>query len=102
MKKLNKNIILEKLKESKDELTNTFGLKSIGLYGSYAVGKQKNNSDIDLMFELNKGADLNFEKLVLLEEYLKKILNFKKIELVNSKFMNPIVKHNSAKSIIYV
>ena len=39
------------LKEHKNELKEDYGISEIGLFGSYAAGKQKESSDIDILVE---------------------------------------------------
>lgn len=102
MKKLNKNIILKILKENKNEIVELFGIKSIGLFGSYVTNSQKKNSDIDIVFETENDEIFNYEKLLSFEDYLKKLVGYKNIELVNKKFMNPIVKYNIKKKSLII
>ena len=51
---MTKTIILNFLKEHKDELEDKYGLIKIGLFGSYAKGTATKNSDIDLAIVTNK------------------------------------------------
>ena len=46
--------ILTILDHTKPELERRFGVRRIGLYGSYAYGTQTKNSDIDLLVELKE------------------------------------------------
>ncbi|MDE0078138.1 MAG: nucleotidyltransferase domain-containing protein [Caldilineaceae bacterium] len=46
--------ILTILDRTKPELERRFGVRRIGLYGSYACGTQTENSDIDLLVELQE------------------------------------------------
>ena len=46
--------ILTILDHSKPELERHFGVRRIGLYGSYAYGTQTEASDIDLIVELQE------------------------------------------------
>lgn len=46
--------ILKIINENKDTIKK-FGVKNIGLFGSYAINKQKKESDIDLLVEFEKG-----------------------------------------------
>jgi len=49
--KLSYREILDILRADKAYLTNEFGVINIGLFGSYAKGKQNVDSDIDLLVE---------------------------------------------------
>ena len=59
-------------------MKNEFGVINIGLFGSYAKGNQRDDSDIDLLVELKEPR---FEWIAGLQMYLEKRFD-KKIELV--------------------
>ncbi len=46
--------ILRFLAENKGEMERRFGVRRIGLYGSYASGTQRDESDVDLVVELRE------------------------------------------------
>jgi len=98
-KRLTKNEILHRLKEEKPFLTRNFGVVGIGLFGSFAKGQQRDDSDIDLIVEL---IEPRFDWLAGLQVYLEKQFNHR-IEIVrkvgkrNSRFNKRI-----EKEIIYV
>ena len=46
--------IITYLENHKSELETKFGVKKIGLFGSYAHGTAHNDSDIDIVVELDK------------------------------------------------
>ena len=65
------------------------GIKKAGIFGSYARGEQRKNSDIDILFESPK--KLSLFGLVKLENSLKDKLK-KKIDLVTYKSLSPLIK----------
>ena len=70
--------ILNFLKTEKAFLRNEFGVINIGLFGSYAKGTQRSDSDIDFLVEF---VEPRFEWLAGLLIYLEKKFD-RKIELV--------------------
>jgi predicted nucleotidyltransferase len=70
--------ILNFLKNEKAFLRNEFGVINIGLFGSYAKGTQRSDSDIDFLVEF---VEPRFEWVAGLQIYLEKKFN-RKIELV--------------------
>lgn len=61
-----------------------------GIFGSYARGKAKRNSDIDILIEPPKGIGFGFAGIQLeLEEKLGK-----KVHLVTYKSIHPYIKKN--------
>ncbi len=61
-----KKIILENKKELKEK----YKVKTIGIFGSYARGEQKETSDIDILVEF-EGGYKNFDNFMNLYYYLK-------------------------------
>jgi len=73
--------ILEILRKEKPYLEEQFGLISIGLFGSYAKGSERPDSDIDLLVELKEPR---FDLLSGLLIYLEKKLG-KPVELIRKR-----------------
>ena len=94
--------IIKKLASNKERLAAEFGIENIGLFGSYAKDTATEESDIDLVYVPKKGVTIGFDKRMRLEEYLMEILQVSRIDLVNQRFMNPIVKYSAEKDLIYV
>ena len=62
-------------------------MKNIGLFGSYVRGEQSNQSDLDVLVELER--PIGFFKFLGLEEYLECLLGLK-VDLVTRKALKPI------------
>ena len=99
---MNKGVILESLRKSKHDLENKFGIRKMGLFGSYAKSLNNIDSDIDLVYELKIGHKMGLKEINDLELYFLKLFENKKIDLVNSKYMNPIIKYDIVNTVIYV
>jgi len=100
---LNKNVILNILRKHKNELKK-FGVKRIGLFGSYARGEQKETSDIDFIVEFEK-EKATYDNYIGLITYLENLFN-KKVDLLTVEGLKSIrikeVKEEIEKGIIYV
>jgi len=67
---------VKKILSGNRELLKKYTVKSIALFGSYARNEQKQDSDVDLLVELEEPTYDNFIHLVFtLEELLKKEVN---------------------------
>ncbi len=99
---MNKVEILEKLKESKGILEKNFSITRIGLYGSYAKGEETADSDIDILYELKTGKPEGIMDVYNIEKFFKQLLFGKEVDLVNAKYVNPIIENEIVNSIIYV
>ena len=106
---LTKEEILEKLNANKDVLEN-YGVKRIGLFGSYARGEQKKDSDIDLLVEFDLtifGKDFKglFDAFTEMSFYMEKLFA-RKIDILTPDSISTIrikeVAEDIERSVIYV
>ena len=91
--------IIKILKEHEKELREKYGVKSIGVFGSYVRGEQRKDSDLDILVEFEKPVD--FFEFLELEEYLSNILGVK-VDLVLKKTLKPRIAENVLKEVVYV
>ncbi len=79
---------LEKIKPQIIKIHKKYKIKKAGIFGSYARGEQKKNSDIDIIREPPKGMGFEFFGLGQeLEEKLKK-----EVDLITYKSVNKHLK----------
>lgn len=90
-------ITFEELQQKliKNKVFETFNLKQLGVFGSFARGEHYN--DIDFLLE----DDMHFAQRELLKKKLTSILKTK-IDLIPSKFADPIILNRAKKEIKYV
>lgn len=55
---MNRDEIITSLKKMKGEISKKYRVKKIGIFGSYARGNPKTDSDIDIYAEFDQEADL--------------------------------------------
>lgn len=94
---MTKSEILKILKTYK----NSFDIKEFVLFGSYSNGTNHEGSDIDIAYILKENSKLTYDNYLKLEEKLTKSLNAK-IDLMNFKKLNPLIKLDAKKDFIYV
>jgi len=87
------------INQNLDSLKKDYGVKRIGVFGSFASGKQKPNSDIDILVEFSQPVD--FFDFLDLEDYLSKILK-RKVDLATKNALKPMIKKRILKQVIYV
>jgi predicted nucleotidyltransferase len=68
------------LQERKNYLAEKFGVMEIAIFGSYARGQQKKDSDVDLIVDFKEGWK-TFDNYMNLKFYLEELFG-KKIDLV--------------------
>lgn len=96
---MNRNEIIQFLKDHKSELEQRFGVMKIGLFGSYARNEAREDSDIDIAIEIRKEnvADNFFSLFHYLEDNLPK-----KIDLGIESNIKPAIKKYIDRDIVYV
>ena len=94
MKKTVRNIndFKEILRE--EGILKTFGLKRIGIFGSFARGESF--QDIDILVE----DDIDYKKVLLLKEVLERKLGIT-VDIMLKKFAEPIILFRASKDIEY-
>ena len=87
------------IQKNKKELEEKYGLKEIGIFGSYVRGNQEENSDIDILVEVER--PMGFVKFIKLENHLSQILGVK-VDLVTKKALKPYIGKKILKEVLYV
>ncbi|HOK60552.1 MAG: nucleotidyltransferase family protein [Tenuifilum sp.] len=95
---LNRDDILNKLRELKPFLKREYSVKEIGLFGSFASDSARDDSDIDLLIELEKPIGWKFFSL---EIYLEQIFG-RKIDLVTKNALRDRLKEDILNKVNYV
>ncbi len=95
---INKNDILKRLKDLKPTLYRDFAVKEIGLFGSFSDNTFNEESDIDIIVELERPIGWKFFSL---EIYLESIFN-RKIDLVTKNALKEQIKDSVLKQVNYV
>jgi hypothetical protein len=96
----NRNDILTFLQTHKDEMAQRFGVVSVGLFGSYARGDAREDSDIDISIELRSDKK-SLSNFFGLRRYLEQQFG-KTVDLGIESTLKPLVKEMVAREIIHV
>lgn len=99
---LSQQDIINKLQREYSYLKNEYGVKKIGIFGSYGKGNPTANSDIDLIVEFEQPIGFQFMELV---EYLENLFG-KKVDVLTPAGLQNIrlnsVNQDISQNIIYV
>lgn len=96
-----KNLIEAKrvILEEKGNIAQNFGVKKIGIFGSFVFGDFTPKSDIDILVEFQKA--ISYFELISLEDYLSKKLG-RKADVVPKKALKAYIKNDILNSTVYV
>ncbi|HDY67096.1 hypothetical protein LCGC14_2978620 [marine sediment metagenome] len=92
--------IIKILRQNYKVISNTYGVVSIAVFGSYAKNKQKKRSDIDIFVEL-KEKYKTFDNFMELKFFLEKIVG-RKIDLLIKESIREELKSRIFKEAVYV
>ena len=95
---LDKTIILAFLANNKDYLHKEFGVKTIGLFGSYARGEETPDSDVDLVVELEVRS---FTKRMALKYYLEEQFGVR-VDVISAFGIRPFIWEFIKQDVVYV
>lgn len=90
--------IISKLNELKPMLLEEYNVTKIGLFGSYADNTQTEQSDIDILVEMEKPIGWKFFSLEL---YLEEIFN-RKFDLVTKEALKDQIREDILNKVNYV
>jgi uncharacterized protein len=62
------------LREQKPFLAEKYGVRIVGVFGSYVRQEQRPDSDLDILIEIDRPPKISLIGLVELEDYLSEIL----------------------------
>lgn len=98
---MQKQDILEYLKSNQKYYYDQFGIEFIGIFGSFARDDSNHDSDIDILYKIEKDKKLSIFKYLELNKQLEDFFQ-KKIDLVRDETLKPQIKEYIQKDISYV
>lgn len=93
-----KDDILLKLRKTKSNLVAKYPIAALALFGSYSRGDQSENSDVDILVELNGKIGSQF---IDLAEELESALG-EKVDLISKNGIKPRYLNSIEEDLIYV
>ena len=94
--------VLRVLRAAKPVLRERFGILEVALFGSYARNAHRPDSDIDILFKPASNQFLGLAERVALEKYLHQQLETEQLDLVDYRYLNPVIAEDIAPTLIYV
>ena len=92
--------ILSFIAQNKNLFREKFHIVRIGLFGSYARGDQKVDSDIDLLVEFEENTQDLFELKSQLKDFFKDKFEIN-VDICREKYIKPRIKKTILKETVY-
>ncbi len=96
-----KEEILNFLRQNHRYLHDNFHITKIGLFGSFAKDKQNDDSDIDLLIDIEQGTKDIYDLKISLKRYLSDKLG-RDVDIAREKYLKPYAKKYILQDVIYV
>jgi predicted nucleotidyltransferase len=95
-----KESILSVLRSRKSELSK-FGIRNVGLFGSYRREEQNPSSDIDLLLDFEPEAE-SFDNFMAVCDIMEQLFKGERIEIVTINGLSPYIGPTILKEVQYV
>ncbi len=92
--------ILNTLKTNKFRFSK-FGIKNIGLFGSYARGEQSNKRDIDILIDFEPEKE-NYDNYMAVYDLFEKLFKNERVEIVTKNGLSPYIGPRILNEVMYV
>jgi len=100
-KPLTAETVLQTLRQLFPTLQQQYNIKKLGLFGSYSRNQATEESDIDLLIELDPDITFGLITFCQIENTLSEKLG-KKVDLVIAENLKPSLKQNILDDVIYL
>ncbi len=94
-----KDELVSLVKENQIEIQK-YGIKRLGLFGSFATERQGDDSDVDLLVEFEPGQK-SFDRFMALSFFLENILG-RRVDLVTTDALSPYLGPHILREVEYV
>lgn len=90
---------IEILKKNENSIKKKYGVKKIGVFGSFARGEGKEGSDVDILVDFKNGCK-TFDNYMELKFFLEDLFS-RSIDLVTMEALRPQLKDDILQEVVY-
>ena len=93
--------VLAYLSQHKEEFFQKFGLVKLGIFGSFGRDEAREDSDIDIIIELDNNVNDIYRKKQAFKHELESYFQIK-VAIAREKYLKPLAKESIMNDTIYV
>ncbi|HRY33111.1 MAG TPA: nucleotidyltransferase family protein [Bacteroidales bacterium] len=97
---ITKEQILKTITSTKPELQR-YGIKDIGLFGSYVRDEQIKSSDIDILIDFDPDKE-NYDNYMAVYDIIERLFLNERVEIVTKNGLSPYIGPIILKEVLYV
>jgi len=90
---------VELLRKHESQIFKNYGVRRIGIFGSFAKGTDHAASDIDILVEFSPGKK-TFDNYMNLKYFLESLFN-RRVDLITSEGLHPQIRDTVLNEVIY-
>ena len=87
------------LQQHKPMLKRRFGIARIGIFGSFARGEERPDSDLDVLVCFEEG-EKTFDNFMGVKFYLEELFG-RNVDLVTDAALKPLIRDSILKDVVY-
>ena len=87
------------LRQHEPELKRRFGVGKIGIFGSFARGEERADSDVDVLVTFRQGCK-SFDNFMGVKFYLEDIFR-RNVDLVTDAALKPLIRDPILQDVVY-
>jgi predicted nucleotidyltransferase len=95
-----KSVVMRKLEEAAPAIRSQFGVKKIGIFGSFARGEQTKKSDVDVLVDFADGY-ATLKNFVGLADHLEALFK-RKVDLITVEGIDKYIRQKVEAEVIWV
>lgn len=95
-----KSPLIRRLEKAISWIRVTYGIKKIGIFGSFARGEQNRKSDIDVLVEFEEGH-ATLHNFIGLSDYLEELFK-RKVDLLIESSLSDLIRPYIEKDVIWI
>jgi predicted nucleotidyltransferase len=92
--------ILDIIKDHKKDFLQ-FGIRNIGIFGSFARNENTSNSDLDILIDFEPDKE-NFDNYMAVYDMLEQIFKNQKLDVVTKNGLSPYIGPKILNEVMYV
>jgi len=97
---MTRKFILSTLKSKKREISK-YGIRTIGLFGSYVRDEQTENSDIDILIDFEPDKE-NFDNYMAVYDIIEQMFKDQRVDIVTKNGLSPYIGPTILNEVKYV
>jgi predicted nucleotidyltransferase len=97
---ITKEQIVKTITNTKPELQR-FGIKNIGLFGSYVRDEQTKSSDIDILIDFDSDKE-NYDNYMAVYDIIERLFLNERVDIVTKNGLSPYIGPRILNEVLYV